>query len=146
MLCCKVSPSRSANSRVSSRPSDLRSQPTTVAPPSGEEQGGGPSLTAARSANRHHLARKSSGDWTTGRARVRNTHRGFLARSPQMQDLAWVLLGCASVKAQGARAIGRQHQEAARDREVLEKHDHLRLIGQVIVEGECGEDRKSRQQ
>jgi len=33
---------------------------------SGEEQGGSPSLTAARSANGQPLSRKSSGDWTRG--------------------------------------------------------------------------------
>ena len=45
---------------------------------SGEEQGGGPSLTAARSANASTVARKSCGDWTTGRALLGNTHLGLL--------------------------------------------------------------------
>jgi len=73
---CNLSPSRSANSRF------LKTLRLAVAADdcrtaSGKEQGGGPSLTAARSANLLRLDRKSSGDWTTGRALVRNTHRGF---------------------------------------------------------------------
>ena len=40
----------------------------------------GMSLAAPRFANRHHAARRSPGNWTTGRALVGNTHGGFLWR------------------------------------------------------------------
>ena len=40
----------------------------------------GLSLAVARPANRHHVARRSPGDWTTGRALAGKTHLGFLWR------------------------------------------------------------------
>src|SRR5579863_5370703 len=53
---------------------------------------------------------------------------------------------CASVETQRAGPVSHQDQEAAGDGEVLEKHDHLSLIGEVIVEGECSEQRKPGEQ
>lgn len=39
-----------------------------------------------------------------------------------------------------ARTVGEEHQESAGDREVLEEHDHLRLIGEVVVEEDSRDD------
>jgi predicted amidohydrolase YtcJ len=49
-----------------------------------------------------------------------------------------VLLGEAMIEAQRASAVHYQQQEATGDRDILEKHDHLDLVGKVGVENQRG--------
>src|SRR6266853_6172120 len=53
------------------------------------------------------------------------------------------LPGESTVEAQRTGTVRHQHQEAARDRDVLEEVDHLDLVAEVVVEDESGQQGKT---
>src|SRR5437016_14467827 len=54
-----------------------------------------------------------------------------------------LLPGESTVDAQRAGAVRHQQQKATGDRNVLEEHDHLDLVAEVVVEDEGGQQGKT---
>ena len=52
----------------------------------------------------------------------------------------------ATIEAQRAGAVRHQQQEATGDRDVLEEHDHLDLVGEVAVENQRAQQRVASEQ
>ena len=50
------------------------------------------------------------------------------------------LPGGTPVDAERTSAVGDEQQKPTGDRDVLEEHDHLRLISEVVMEGECSKE------
>src|SRR6266851_2141046 len=52
----------------------------------------------------------------------------------------------ASIDAQRAGAVGHQQQKASGDRDVLQEHDHLHLVAEVVVEDERAQQGEAAKQ
>jgi hypothetical protein len=65
---------------------------------------------------------------------------------PALASAVLPLLGEATIEAQRTSAVRHKQQQATGDRDVLEEHDHLDLIGEVGVENQRRQQRVPSQQ